>query len=222
MHEQMMVNVRYVKELSISIGVRIRIDVELKQSVSNPDRAVPDSHNFENNPVLRIRGMLDPWSGIGFFRIPDPKLIFLRALSDIFLGEKPYDSLKNGPYFFLRRFKNKIIYNFVTFVATKKGRTTIFFGIRDPRSGMDKNQDPGQTSRMCNTEIIQPPDWSGGSGGIVPGASGHRNPAVLCAALPDADNLALHVLLATEGAHVLRVLRDLHLLHSLTQGGAVP
>jgi hypothetical protein len=42
-----------------------------------------------------------------------------------------------------------IIFNFVIFVATKKGRTTNFFHpsllllFLDPRSGIDKNQDPG-------------------------------------------------------------------------------
>jgi hypothetical protein len=50
-------------------------------------------------------------------------------------------------------FKNKIITIFLKFVATKKGKTTIpppllllldpGFEIRDPGSGMDKNQDPG-------------------------------------------------------------------------------
>jgi hypothetical protein len=46
------------------------------------------------------------------------------------------------------------MFNFVKFVATKKGMTTKFFsplsfdavfgsGIRDPESGMGKNQDPG-------------------------------------------------------------------------------
>jgi hypothetical protein len=35
--------------------------------------------------------------------------------------------LKIGPNFFLQHFKNKIIYNFVKFVATKKGMTTNFF-----------------------------------------------------------------------------------------------
>jgi hypothetical protein len=49
--------------------------------------------------------------------------------------------------------KNLIIYNLI-FVATKNGRTKTNFssssfggvvgsGIRDPGSGMDKNQDPG-------------------------------------------------------------------------------
>ncbi len=69
--------------------------------------------------------------------------------------------MKTGPVFFLQHFKNKIIYNFVKFVATKKGLTTNFFSplsfvavfgsgirdpgseIRDPGSGMGKNQDPG-------------------------------------------------------------------------------
>jgi hypothetical protein len=70
------------------------------------------------------------------------------------LGKKFYYSLKTGPNFFLQHLKNKIILNFVKFVATKIGFTTNFFsplsfvavfgsGIRDPRSGMGKNQDPG-------------------------------------------------------------------------------
>jgi hypothetical protein len=59
--------------------------------------------------------------------------------------------LKIGPYFVLQHSKAKIIYNFVKFVATKKGMTTNFFsplsfvavfgsGIRDPRSEI---RDPG-------------------------------------------------------------------------------
>jgi hypothetical protein len=50
---------------------------------------------------------------------------------------------------FSSSFKNKIIFNFVTFVATKKGLTTNFFHpsllllFLDPGSGMGKNQDPG-------------------------------------------------------------------------------
>merc|ERR1719336_1277601 len=67
------------------------------------------------------------------------------------------------------------------------------------------------------------PDGSGGSGGVVPGSSGNPlDPALLVAALPDADSLPLHALLATEGAHVLGVLADLHLLHGLTEGGTIP
>jgi hypothetical protein len=71
------------------------------------------------------------------------------------LGKKFYNSLNFGPNFFLQQFKNKIVFlNSVKFVATKKGMTTNFCsplsfvavfgsGIRDPGSGMDKNQDPG-------------------------------------------------------------------------------
>jgi hypothetical protein len=50
-------------------------------------------------------------------------------------------------------FENKIIFNVVKFVATKKGMSKKNFlllfvvvvgsGIRDPGSGMDKNQDTG-------------------------------------------------------------------------------
>jgi hypothetical protein len=43
------------------------------------------------------------------------------------LGKKFYNSLKTGPNFFLQHLKNKIIFNFVKFVATKKGLTIIFF-----------------------------------------------------------------------------------------------
>jgi hypothetical protein len=98
----------------------------------------------------------DPGSGLGFFsgsRIPDPNPYFLE-LSDKFLSEKFYNSLKTGPNFFLQNLKNKIIFNFVKFCGYKKGLTTNFFsplsfvavfgsGIRDPGSGMGKNQDPG-------------------------------------------------------------------------------
>jgi hypothetical protein len=48
----------------------------------------------------------------------------------------------------LSAFKNKIIFNFVKFLATKKGMTTNFFHppflflFLDPGSGMGKNQDP--------------------------------------------------------------------------------
>jgi hypothetical protein len=65
---------------------------------------------------------LTPGSGIGFFRIPNlgsriPNPYFLE-LSDNFL--------KIGPNFFVH-FKHKIIYNFVKFMAIKKGMKTIFF-----------------------------------------------------------------------------------------------
>ncbi len=73
-----------------------------------------------------------------------------------FLGKKFYNSLKICSNFFLQHFIYKIIYNFVIFVATKKGITTNFFlplffvpvfgsGIRDPGSGWVKIRirDPG-------------------------------------------------------------------------------
>ena len=110
-----------------------------------------------------------PGSGRGFFRVPNlgsriPTPYFLE-LSDKFLGKNFYNSFKTGPNFFVQHLKNKIIFNFVKFVATKKGMTTNFFSplsffavfgswIRDPGSGMGKNQDP-ETSRIRNTGYIK-------------------------------------------------------------------
>ncbi len=58
--------------------------------------------------------------------------------------------------FFIQHFKNKIIFYYVKFMATKKSMTTNFFHpsllllfldprseIREPGSGIGKNQDPG-------------------------------------------------------------------------------
>jgi hypothetical protein len=75
------------------------------------------------------------------------------------LGKKFYNSLKTGQNFLLQHIKNKGIFNFMTFVATKKGMTTNFFSslsfvdvfgfrIRAPRSGIRnpgwvENQDSG-------------------------------------------------------------------------------
>jgi hypothetical protein len=78
------------------------------------------------------------------------------------LGEKFYNFLKIGPNFFLLYFKNKIIYNFVKFVATKKGLTKNFFsplslvavfgsGIPDPGWVKIRIRDPGETPRIRNT-----------------------------------------------------------------------
>jgi hypothetical protein len=98
-----------------------------------------------------IQCLFDPGPGFGirnrFFsgsRIPTP---YFLELSDKFLGKKFYNSMKTGPNFFLQHLKNKIIFNFVKFVATKKGLITNFFsplsfvavfgsGIRDPGSGI--------------------------------------------------------------------------------------
>jgi hypothetical protein len=46
-------------------------------------------------------------------RNPNPELF------DNFLGKKFYSSFKIGPNYFLQHFKNKIIFNFVKFVAKK-------------------------------------------------------------------------------------------------------
>jgi hypothetical protein len=117
--------------------------------------------------VLRIRircifdiwtRIRDPGSGIGLFRIPDlgsqiPDLgsqitnPYFLELSDKFLCKKFYNSLKCGQNFFVQHFKNKFFFNFVKFLATKKGITTNFFSplsfveifgskIRDARSGI--------------------------------------------------------------------------------------
>jgi hypothetical protein len=62
------------------------------------------------------------------------------------LGKKFYNSLKTGPNYFIEHSKNKIIFSFVKFVATKKDIATNFFTpfsfvavfgsvIRDPGSG---------------------------------------------------------------------------------------
>ncbi len=50
-------------------------------------------------------------------QIPNPYFI---ELSDKFLVKKFYNSFKTGPNFSLYHFKNKIIFNFVKSVATKK------------------------------------------------------------------------------------------------------
>jgi hypothetical protein len=92
---------------------------------------------------------LTPGSGIGFFRISDPgsQTHIFESFVTIFLCKKFYNSLKIGPTFFLQLFKNKIIYNFMKFVATKEGMTSIFFSslsfVLVFGSGMGKNQDPG-------------------------------------------------------------------------------
>jgi hypothetical protein len=68
----------------------------------------------------------DPGSGIGFSGSWIPTPYFLE-LSDKFLGKKFNNSLKTSPNFFLRHLKNKIIFNFVKFVATKKRFDNKFF-----------------------------------------------------------------------------------------------
>ncbi len=65
---------------------------------------------------IRDWGLFDPWirdpgSGIGLFRIPDPRSLipdpgYFWELSDNFLGKKFHNSLKFDPNFFLEQFKN--------------------------------------------------------------------------------------------------------------------
>jgi hypothetical protein len=100
---------------------------------------------------------LDPGSGIGFFRIPDlGSNPYFWELGDNFLGKNSNNSLKFGPNYFLQHFKNKIILNFVNFVATKISMTTNSFlpsllllfldlgsGIRDPGWVKIRIRDPG-------------------------------------------------------------------------------
>jgi hypothetical protein len=68
--------------------------------------------------------------------------------------------LKTGPNFSLQHFKNKILFNFVKFVATKKGMTKKNFHpssllrFLDPGSGMGKNQDTGS-----GINIPDPQHW---------------------------------------------------------------
>ncbi len=71
------------------------------------------------DPGIRNRFFPDPGS-----RITNP---YFWELSDNFLNKKFYNSLKIGQNFFLQHFKNKIIFNYVKFVATKKGMAISFF-----------------------------------------------------------------------------------------------
>jgi hypothetical protein len=95
----------------------LNVKVLLMSSVADPD---PGSGAF-----------LTPGPGSGirnrFFsrsRIPTP---YFLKLSEKFLGKRFYNSLKTGQFFSSAFKKKKIIYNFVKFVATKKGLTKIFF-----------------------------------------------------------------------------------------------
>ncbi len=89
----------------------------------------------------------DPESGIGFFRILNP---YFWELGNHFSGKKYYNYWWIGLNFFSYLLKNKIIYNFVIFVAAKKVGQQFFpllfcccCLVRDLGSGMDKSQDSG-------------------------------------------------------------------------------
>jgi hypothetical protein len=113
---------------------------DLGSRISDPGSRIPDlgSRISDPGPGSRIS---DPGPGS---QIPNP---YFCKLSDKFLGKKFYNSFKIDPNFFLKHFKNKIIYNFVRFVATKKGLKKKSFSpfslVAVFGSGMDKNQDPG-------------------------------------------------------------------------------
>lgn len=89
---------------------------------------------------------------------------------------------------------------------------------------MDSPTFRGNTECCCCFESIffHLPDGGRGGGGVSVGTSSHLDSAVLVVAEPDAGGLPLHLVLATEGAQVLRVLRDLHLLNGLSQGSTIP
>jgi hypothetical protein len=102
--------------------------------------------------------LLTPGSGIGFFRIPD----LGSRLSDNFFGKK--EGTGTGTLILCELAKILfLIFNFVMFEATKKGRTTNFFPslfcncccwIGDQGSWIDKYQDPGS-----GINIPDPQDW---------------------------------------------------------------
>jgi hypothetical protein len=81
------------------------------------------------------------------------------------LGKTFYNSLKTGPNFFLQHLKNKIIFNFVKFVAIKKGLTTNFFsplssvavlgsGIQDPEWVKIRIRDKHPGSETPDSSIV--------------------------------------------------------------------
>ncbi len=77
-------------------------------------------------------------------RISDPKPYFWELRSN-YLDKKYFSSLLIGWHFFLHLFKNKIIFNFVKFTATKKARkqkkSPLLYLVVG--YGMGKNQDLG-------------------------------------------------------------------------------
>jgi hypothetical protein len=76
------------------------------------------------DPYPGCGASLTPESGIRYRFFPDPGS---RILNPYFWGKKFFNSLKTDPNFFLQHFKNKIIFNFVKFMATKKVMTKKFF-----------------------------------------------------------------------------------------------
>jgi hypothetical protein len=94
-----------------------------------------------------------PGSGIGFFRVPDlgsQTHIFKSLVINFWVKNSIiFHFFENWPKFFSSAFQNKIIFNFVKFVATKKMYVNKFFFhpsllllFLDSGSGMGKYQDP--------------------------------------------------------------------------------
>ncbi len=98
-----------------------------------------------------IRCLFDPGIWNCFFLDPWSRW----KLSDNFRGKISIILWKLAQMFFFSIFKNKIIFNFVNFMATKKGVTTNFFPplsfVAVFRSG---NRDPG--SQIRNTGYQRP------------------------------------------------------------------
>jgi hypothetical protein len=115
----------------------------LSNSVADPD---PGSGAFLT-PGSGIRNRFILGSGIGLFRIPNPRIpnSYFWELSDYYCiwVKSSIILFETGPNFFLQQFKNKIILHFVKFVAKKniwqkKFFTPLFcscFWIRDLGSG---------------------------------------------------------------------------------------
>merc|ERR1719213_396354 len=83
-----------------------------------------------------------------------------------------------------------------------------------------------QCSNLSLLQLPQPPDGGPDAGrghsGVVIGSSSNVDPAVLVVTEPHSNSLSLHLILSTERAQELTVLRDLHLLDGFPQAGSVP
>ncbi len=128
----------------VPILIRFRLSVLMLIEIGSGSRSYPKLQCCGSGSGIRSLFDRGPGSGIRnrFYsgsRIPTP---YFLELNEKFLGKKFYNSLKTGPKFFLQHLKNKIIFNFVKFVATKKGLTTNFFHpsllllFLDPRPGI--------------------------------------------------------------------------------------
>jgi len=108
-----------------------------------------------------------PGSGSVLYTHPDPgsQTHIFEGLVTIFWVKSSIILGKLGQIFFLQHIKNKIIFSFVKFVATKNGLTKKNFHpcllllFLDPGSGMGKNQDPGSginipdpLATLCDTD----------------------------------------------------------------------